>query len=75
MKIIKLGLEQCIDTCYTTCCDTVPQDVQRRKEILEEHKATPNVEVNNIVMQEIHTDEHGRKYYYNAKKRISEWVL
>ena len=40
MKTIKLGLEKIIDGCYTKCFKKIPQDIQRRRDILEEHTDT-----------------------------------
>tara|TARA_B110001452_G_C15239731_1_gene429198 strand:- start:482 stop:2446 length:1965 start_codon:yes stop_codon:yes gene_type:complete len=74
MKTVKIGLEKIIDTCYTQCCSKIPKDVQNRKNILDEENGNklPHKKSN---VNNIHTNEHGQKYYYNHQTKKSEWVL
>ena len=80
--VAKLGIEKCIDKCYTKMFRIVPEDIHRRVTILEERDHIENErgqrhETNKKKTDEveIHTDEvTGRKYTYNPVTRKSVWL-
>ena len=82
LRVAKLGIEKCIDKCYTKMFRIVPEDIHRRVTILEERNHIENErgqrhETNKKKTDEveIHTDEvTGRKYTYNPVTRKSVWL-
>lgn len=82
LRVAKLGIEKCIDKCYTKMFRIVPEDIHRRVTILEERNHIENErgqrhETNKkkTTEVEIHTDEvTGRKYTYNPVTRKSVWL-
>lgn len=85
LRVAKLNIEKCIDTCYSKIFKKVPKDIHRRVSILEE-KSSKNVSMTNMAQKEatkqpdysktqIHTDSvTGKKYTYNPITRKSIWI-
>jgi len=81
LRVVKLGIEKCIDSCYSKLFESIPGDIARRVDILEERddpeerSEQMSNHRNPLCKLETHTDAvTGRKYTYDPISRESTWV-